>query len=155
MGVLLSIALLISCDLISSREKRTDRMVAREMDRIDWNAVDHYPLFEACDELMTRPRQKTCFENTLSTYLHDRIKNQGFELKDTVQAIVYMDLLVDREGTIKIADIERNDLLLEQIPEFNRLIQREINALPQIEPALKQGVPVNVKFRIPIVLNAN
>lgn len=130
-------------------------MVAKEMERIDWNAVDHYPLFEECDELMTRPTQKKCFENTISTYLQDRILTFGFELRDTIQTIVYMDLLVDREGSIKIADIERNNVLLDQIPEFNRLIQREINALPQVEPALKQGVPVNVKFRIPIVLNAN
>ena len=130
-------------------------MVAREMERIDWNAVDHYPLFEECDELMTWPKQKKCFENTITTHLRDRIKSHGFELKDSIQAVVYMDLLVDREGTIKLAEIERNNRLLEQIPEFNRLIQREINALPQVEPALKQGVPVNVKFRIPIVLNAN
>ena len=130
-------------------------MVAREMERIDWNAVDHYPLFEECDELMTRPKQKKCFENTITMHLRDRIKTYGFELKDSIQAVVYMDLLVDREGTIKLAEIERNNRLLEQIPEFNRLIQREINALPQVEPALKQGVPVNVKFRIPIVLNAN
>ena len=130
-------------------------MVAREMERIDWNAVDHYPLFEECDELMTWPKQKKCFENTITMHLRDRIKTYGFELKDSIQAVVYMDLLVDREGTIKLAEIERNNRLLEQIPEFNRLIQREINALPQVEPALKQGVPVNVKFRIPIVLNAN
>lgn len=130
-------------------------MVAREMERIDWNTVDHYPLFEECDELMTRPTQKKCFENTITTHLRERMKTYGFEMKDSIQAIVFLDLLVDREGTIKVADIERNTQVLEQIPEFNRLIQREINNLPQVEPALKQGTPVNVKFRIPIVLNAN
>ena len=130
-------------------------MVAREIDRIDWNSVDHYPLFEECDELMTRPTQKKCFENTITTHLRERMKTYGFEMKDSIQAVVYVDLLVDRDGIIKIADMEQNTRVLEQIPEFNRLMQREINALPQVEPALKQGVPVNVKFRIPIVLNAN
>ena len=130
-------------------------MVAREMDRIDWNMVDHYPLFEECDELMTRPTQKKCFENTITTYLRDRLKIYEFELKDSIQAVVVVYVLVDREGIIKVADIERNAEVLEQIPEFNRLIQREINTLPQVEPALKRGTPVNVKFRIPIVLNTN
>ena len=130
-------------------------MVAREMERIDWNSVDHYPLFEECDELMTRPTQKKCFENTITTHLRERMKTYGFEMKDSIQTVVYMDLIVDRDGIIKIADMEQNTRVLEQIPEFNRLMQREINALPQVEPALKQGVPVNVKFRIPIVLNAN
>lgn len=130
-------------------------MVAREMERIDWNAVDHYPLFEECDELMTRPTQKNCFENKITTHLRERIKTYNFELQDSIRAVVYLDLLVDREGIIKIADLEQNDQISAQIPDFNRLMQREINALPQVEPALKQGVPVNVKFRIPIVLNAN
>ena len=130
-------------------------MVAREMERIDWNMVDHYPLFEACDELMTRPTQKTSLENAITTHLRDRMKTYDFEMKDSIRATVYLDLLVDREGNIKVADIERNTQVLEQIPDFNRLIQREINALPQVEPALKRGTPVNVKFRIPIVLNSN
>ena len=130
-------------------------MVAREMERIDWNTVDHYPLFEECDELMTRPTQKQCFENTITSHLRERMKTYDFVMKDSIEAVVFLDLLVDREGNIKIADMERNNEVLEEIPDFNRFMQREINALPQVEPALKQGVPVNVKFRIPIVLNAN
>lgn len=142
-----------ACNLFSSREKRTDKMVAREMERIDWNSLDHYPLFPECDELMTKPTQKQCFENTINTYLKERISTYDIQLKDTVPAEIFIDLLVDREGNIKIADIERNTALLEQIPEFNRLVQREINALPRVEPALKQGVPVNAKFRVPIILH--
>lgn len=155
----LIIAIILSvftaCDLFSSREKRTDKLVAREMERIDWNSLDHYPLFPECDELMTKPTQKKCFENTIIKYLKDRIKTYDIQLRDTIQAEIFVDLLVDREGNIKVADIERNAELMEQIPEFNRLLQREINALPRVEPALKHGVPVNAKFRVPIVLKPN
>ena len=144
-----------SCSFFSSQEARTNKIVAKEMERIDWNALDHYPLFPECDELMTKPTQKKCFENTIIRYLTEKINGYNLELLDSLQTVVHMDLLVDSEGTIRMVDMERNNEVLAQLPDFNRLIQREINALPQVEPALKRGVPVNVKFRIPIELNTN
>ena len=155
LGLFMVLYFQFSCSFFSSEEKRVNKIVAKEMERIDWNALDHYPLFAECDELMTKPTQKKCFENTIISYLTEKINGYNLELLDSLQTVVYVDLLVDREGTIRIVDMERNNEALEQIPEFNRMIQREINALPQVEPALKRGVPVNVKFRIPIELNTN
>ena len=144
-----------ACSLFSSKEKRTQRLVAKEMEQIDWNTLDHYPLFVECDELMTAETQRRCFEESLVKKLSNGLSEYDLIFKDQVNTVIYIDLIVDMEGKIKVADIERNSDVLAQIPDFDRIIQREINELPQVEPALKRGVPVNVKFRVPIELNTN
>jgi len=144
-----------ACSLFSSKEKRTQKLVAKEMEQIDWNTLDHYPLFVECDELMTAESQRSCFEDSMVKRLSEGFAEYDLILDDQVSTVIYIDLLVDMEGKIKVADMERNPDILAQIPDFNRMIQREINELPQVEPALKRGVPVNVKFRIPIELNTN
>lgn len=144
-----------ACTLFSSKEKRTQKLVAKEMEQIDWNTLDHYPLFVECDELMTAESQRSCFEDSMVKRLSEGLAEYDLILEDQVSTVIYIDLLVDMEGKIKVADMERNPDILAQIPDFNRMIQREINELPQVEPALKRGVPVNVKFRIPIELNTN
>ena len=144
-----------ACSLFSSKEKRTQKLVAKEMEQIDWNTLDHYPLFDECDELMTADMQRKCFEETLIKKLSNGLATYQLELQDQVSTFIYIDILVDMEGKIRVADMERNQEILAQLPDFNRMIQREVNELPQVEPALKRGVPVNVKFRIPIELNAD
>lgn len=155
MSFLLLGVLMSSCSLFSSKEKRTQKLVAKEMEQIDWNTLDHYPLFDECDELMTAETQRSCFEDTLVKKLSEGLASYELELQDQVSTFIYIDVLVDIEGKIRVADMERNQEILAQLPDFNRMIQREVNELPQVEPALKRGVPVNVKFRIPIELNAN
>ncbi|NND14949.1 MAG: hypothetical protein HKN89_01345 [Eudoraea sp.] len=154
-GFLLLGILTNGCSLFSSKEKRTQKLVAKEMEGIDWNTLDHYPLFDECDELMTAETQRNCFEESLVKKLSEGLAEYDLVLEDQVSTIIYIDLLVDMEGTIKVADMERNPEILAQLPDFNRMIQREVNELPKVEPALKRGVPVNVKFRIPIELNSN
>ena len=144
-----------ACSLFSSKEKRTQKLVAKEMEQIDWNTLDHYPLFVECDELMTAETQRSCFEESLVKKLSDGLSAYDLVLENQVSTVIYIDLLVDMEGKIKVVDMERNPDILAQIPDFNRMIQREVNELPKVEPALKRGVPVNVKFRIPIELNTN
>ncbi|MBT8234568.1 MAG: hypothetical protein KJO04_00100 [Bacteroidia bacterium] len=144
-----------ACSLFSSKEKRTQKLVAKEMEQIDWNTLDHYPLFVECDELMTVETQRSCFEESLVKKLSEGLAEYELVLEDQVTTVIFIDLLVDMEGKIKVVDMERNPDILAQIPDFNRMIQREVNELPKVEPALKRGVPVNVKFRIPIELNTN
>jgi hypothetical protein len=82
---------------------------------------------------------------------------EGFEflMADDVEDTLYMDFLVDLEGTITVLDIEQNREVADQIPEFNGVITQSLKSLPPVAPALKRGIPVNAKFRIPLILNTN
>ncbi len=144
-----------SCNWFASREAKTQKLVEAELQSIDWNDVDQYPLFDDCDETVTKIIQRECFENTLLLHFSMTLQDFEFVLDKDVDDSIYVDFLVNKEGSVTVLDIEQNSAVQEQIPEFNGIITQSLKSLPRVEPALKRGIPVDAKFRIPIVLNTN
>jgi hypothetical protein len=155
LGFFCCFMLLASCDLFTSAEKKTQKIVDKELLGIDWNDVDQYPLFDDCDETVSKIEQRSCFENTLLLHFSMTLQDFEFILDEDLDDTIYVDFLVDQEGAMTVLDIETNSIIQEQIPEFNGIITQSLKSLPRVEPALKRGIPVNAKFRIPIVLNTN
>ncbi|MBT8181760.1 MAG: hypothetical protein KJO53_09240 [Eudoraea sp.] len=152
--ILTCLCLLSSCDLFTSSEVKTQQLVEKELQAINWNDVDQFPLFDDCDETVSKSSQKECFENTLLLHFSMTLGEFEFILDKDVEEAVYVDFLVDKGGKISVLNIDKNRIIQEQIPEFDGIISRSLKSLPPLGPALKRGIPVNAKFRIPIVLNS-
>lgn len=152
--ILSCLYLLSSCNLFTSTEVKTQRLVEKELQAINWNDVDQYPLFGDCDETVSKFAQKECFENTLLLHFSMILQEFEFILDKDVEEVVYVDFLVDKEGKMTVLNIDKNSIIQEQIPEFDGIISRSLKSLPPVEPALKRGIPVNAKCRIPIILNS-
>ncbi len=145
--------LLSSCNWFASPETRIQKLVDEELASINMNDVDQYPLFDDCDETASKNSQKECFENTLLLHFSMTLQDFEFSLDQDIEDTIYVDFLVDSEGSMSVLYIEENPLVNEQIPEFNGIISQSLKSLPRVAPALKRGIPVNAKFRIPIILN--
>ena len=152
--ILFCLCLISSCNLFTSTEEKTQRLVEKELQAINWNDVDQYPLFDDCDEAVSKSAQKECFENTLLLHFSMILQEFEFILDKEVKEEVYVDFLVDKEGKMTVLNIDKNSIIQDQIPEFDGIISRSLKSLPPVEPALKRGIPVNAKCRIPIILNS-
>ncbi|MEO1011659.1 MAG: hypothetical protein AAFX53_10165 [Bacteroidota bacterium] len=153
--ILLVFSMLFSCDLWVSKEKKTRDLVNREMRAMDWNDVDAYPLFETCDEGAPKTEQRECFEQELLSQFSKTLKRFEFVFDSDVNPTVTVDFLVDQTGKIEVLAIERDVRIANQMPEFDGLVRRSLKNMPPLAPALKRGIPVNAKFRLPILLNKN
>ena len=151
--ILALLGLFVSCDWFMSKEVKTQKLVDQEMQSIDWNELDEYPLFDNCDETDSKTVQKECFETTLLSHFSSTLHEFDFELDAEINDTVYVDFIMDKEGWISVLKIDKNAAVNSQIPEFNAIITRSLKNLPKVAPALKRGIPVSAKFRIPIVLN--
>jgi hypothetical protein len=152
--ILLFLCSLTSCGWITSKEKKTRELVQKELGEIDFNEVDNYPLFENCDETLTKIGQRECFEQELLSNCAGTLKQYEFVLEEGGDKTVLVDFMVDQDGKISILNIEKDQTIDERMPEFNQLIAQCLEDLPPMAPALKRGIPVKTKFRIPIVLNS-
>lgn len=153
--ILCGLCLLTSCKRLTFQKDKTQELIEQEMQNIDWNDVDQYPLFENCDETTSKAEQKQCFESTLLSHFTTTIKQFEFKLDTAIHDTVNVDFLIDKNGSISVLEIRKNWAIEAQIPEFNGIIAQCLNNLPPVAPAIKRGIPVNARFRIPIVLNTN
>lgn len=144
-----------SCGWITSKEKKTQELVQRELLEIDFNEVDNYPLFEDCDETLTKIGQRECFEQELLSNCASILEQYEYLIRESTDKTVFVDFLVDQDGKVSVLNIEKDMAIDDQMPEFNQLITQGLEDLPPLAPALKRGIPVKAKFRIPIVLNNN
>lgn len=151
---ILIICSFISCDLFKSKDKKTQELINQEMLGIDWNDVDNYPLFENCDEILTKTVQRDCFERELLDHFSAILQEFEFVLNGDIDPTVYVDFIIDKEGRISVLDIEKDRAIDVQMPEFDGIIIQSLKGLSPLAPALKRGIPVKAKFRIPIVLNS-
>lgn len=146
---------LSSCSFFESNEKRTQELIHEELGQVDWNSVDSYPFFYSCDESATKTEQRTCFEETLTSHFQETLNEFEFTLTDKESETVAVIFVIDTLGRIDVVEIEKDASVLKQMPEFDGVITQSLKNLPKLAPALKRGIPVNTKYRIPVQLNTN
>ncbi|WP_245967206.1 energy transducer TonB [Ulvibacterium marinum] len=146
---------LASCNLWVSKDKKTQEMVDQEIQAIDWNNVDNYPLFENCDETASKIGQRECFEQELLSHFSATLTEFEFILGSEIDSTITVDFLVDKEGKITILEIVKDNEIDGQMPEFEGIVRQSLKNMPPLAPALKRGIPVSAKFRLPIRLRSN
>ena len=147
--------MMTSCELFVSKDEKTQELVNKELLEIDWNDVDSYPLFEDCDENLTKSAERECFEKELLKHCSQTLNEFEFKLDSKIDPTVIVDFLVDKNGRIMIVAIEKDSVIDREMPEFDRIVRQSLKNVPSLAPALKRGIPVKAKFRIPIVLKSN
>lgn len=147
--------LISSCSFFESKQKRTQELINEELRHIDWNSVDSYPFFYTCDETATKAQQKICFEETLISHFQETLNDFEFTLTDKESETAAVIFVIDTLGRINVITIEKDASVLTQMPEFDGVITQSLKNLPKLAPALKRGIPVNTKYRIPVQLNTN
>ena len=144
-----------SCEWFPSRQARTRQLVDAEMQGIDWNQLDQFPLFDACDETASKADQQECFQKTLTLHLSMALQDFDFRADTALHDTLYVDFLVDNQGGISVLSVDENQALAAKNPEFENIVSRSLRSLPRLQPALKRGIPVAARFRLPLVVKTD
>ncbi len=148
---ILFISFFTSCDFISPKNSRLQNLVYLDT-IIDYNSVDVYPLLTACNSCDTNIKQNQCFEKELLKSLKVNFEENNLKADKQVTDTVFVDILVDNKGKISVTKIYESPEVLSEIPNFDTILRKSIQKLPvAIQPSLKRGIPVNAKFKLPVV----
>ena len=63
------ICLFYNCAWLTPKEELKAQYVADQLKEIDWQSVDLYPLFESCEETLSKSLQKECFEAVIKAQI--------------------------------------------------------------------------------------
>ena len=120
---------------------------------IDYTIVDVYPLFTNCKNLEGQEKLEQCFGTELVEQLKQRIVLDKVRGPAATYDTIYVELLIAKNNKIEISEIRSSNILKEKIPNFESILIASVNELPTLlQPAIKRGIPVNSKFKLPILI---
>ncbi len=143
---------LTSCQFFETEKISSDQFYDEEIQAIDWDDVDHYPTFEACEEFTEKTNQKKCFETTLGTFVYQYIADKNITSQQDLNHTAILDFNISKTGEISGLTVTVDSVLLRNVPLLKEWLSQSIDALPRLEPATKRGVPVATQFTLPVVI---
>ena len=145
--------LLFSCEYFESKKVKTEDIVSQEREAIDWTAVDEYPSFDDCENLVEKLERKQCFEHTIRSHVNQFLSEQMIVVSEDVEDTISIKLMVDKRGEISVLEIKSKPETQFAIPTIDSLLTKSIASLPKIYPAIKRGQHVKTEFVLPVVVS--
>ena len=153
LAILLSL-FLVSCQFFETEKISSETFYEEELKAINWEDVDQYPAFSACEEFTEKKEQKHCFETTLSQYVYQTIESKNIVTGQDISSRVLLTFNISNTGEISNLNIEMDTVIEKEIPFLRQWLEECIDSLPQAAPAYKRGIPVNTKFTLPLVIKS-
>ena len=147
LSFLLMVFFITSCDKFSfsKNDKKVDLNTT-----VDFSSVDTFPSFKACDSIFDKAKKSDCFRTTIHQKIGAELQQHTFVIKDSIDEIIYVDLIINSEGVFTLDTIKSSNNIKKVLPQLDSLLRVSVQKLPKIFAANKMGIPVSVKYRLPI-----
>lgn len=136
---------IVSCNSFSLKKLSAEDILEQELKVMNWDDVDVYPTFDACEEYSEKTDLKQCFESTFTTHIYEALYIKVDSLKyvesDTIAFVI------NELGQVQIS--KDKDLLLSILESW---CEASLKSLQKTYPAQKRGIPVSTVITIPILI---
>jgi len=144
-----------SCEYFNVKKTSSEQILKDELKSFNWNDVDAYPTFTSCDSVSSKKERKSCFVSTLAKHIFQNLSDEKMIVTHDLNDTVVIDFKLTEKGALSILDIQIDESTLEILPGLNEQLQKSIDSLPKIFPAIKRGQQVTTQFKLPIIIKSN
>lgn len=145
--VLILVVFCTSCDKFPFT-KNKDLQVTDTI--VDFTSVDFSPSFKICDAIIEKSAKSDCFRTTIHQKIGEELQKHLITSKDSIDEVVFVNVLINIKGEIIFDEISSSENIKEQVPKLDSILKESVRNLPKIYPAIKRGIPVSTKYRLPI-----
>ena len=146
-SLLLMLFFITSCDKFSFSKNKN----IQDLDTIvDFSSVDTFPSFKPCDSIIDKTKKSDCFRTTIHQKIGAELQQHTFVIKDSIDEVILVDLIINSEGIFNLDTIKSSDNIKKEMPQLDSLLRVSVRKLPKIHAANKRGIPVSVKYSLPI-----
>jgi TonB family protein len=110
-----------------------------------FSVVERVPIFTGCEDLEENEELKRCFQINILKHVAGEFKFPKEAIKKGIQGRVYINFIVEKDGSIQGIEVVRGAHPLLDIESM-----RVVSLLPEIQPAIQRGKPVRISFTLPI-----
>lgn len=136
-----------SCDKISF--SKNDKNIVLNTS-VDFSSVDTFPSFKVCDSIIDKTQKTDCFRKTIHQKIGADLLQHTFIIKDSIDEVIYVNLIINSEGIFTLDAIQSSNNIKKVLPHLDSLLRESVQNLPKIIPANKRGIPVTIKYSLPI-----
>ena len=147
--LLLTGTLLVSCNFFQKKQIDKSQIIDTI---IDFKSVDVFPLFPDCDGTSSQEKQQICSRSKISEQLYTSLDASQIITLRKINDTLFLKLGVDARGKVSLINMKSTELLNQQIPKLDSLIQDGVYNLPELKPAIKRGIPVATELTLSIVV---
>lgn len=153
--ILMLLFTLTSCEYFNVKKTTPEAILKEELKTFNWDEVDTYPSFSQCDSLSLKEERKSCFESTLYAEISGFLQNQIIVVTENVNDTLQLEFKLSKQGDLSLMKTEMDSLTQQQIPQLQRLLQKSLDSLPKIYPAIKRGQQVTTEFKLPLIVKVD
>jgi uncharacterized membrane protein len=139
--------LITSCDNFSFLKSKNNQVLDT---LVNFSSVDTSPSFKECDSLIEKQKKSNCFRTTIHKKIGAELQKHKFILRDSISEIVQVALVISAEGKVVLEAIVSSKEIKKQLPKLDSILEVAVRQIPVIYPAIKRGIPVTTKYRLPI-----
>ncbi len=144
-----------SCDYFNVKKTSPSAILNEELKTFNWDDIDQYPSFSACDTYTKKEDKKTCFQETLSSGITNYLERQFIVVTQDINDTLLLEFTLSKQGHLVLEKTVIDSLTLKQIPQIETLIFNSLDSLPKIYPAIKRGQQVTTTFKLPLIINVD
>ncbi|MFT4698915.1 MAG: hypothetical protein ACI9SJ_002073 [Flavobacteriaceae bacterium] len=141
-----------SCRYFETEKISKESFLEEELKSITWNEIDQYPVFLACENLIEKAAQKTCFESNLTRHLYQAIPSEEIKVTDDINDTVKVYFSINNQAELSIIEIKMDPITKAHLPLLETWFLESIKDLSLIAPAYKRGIPVETNFILPVII---
>ena len=139
--------LFISCDYFSFKKNANQQ----EIDTVvNLTSVDVYPSFKVCDAIIDKDKKETCFRTTIHEFISNSLIDQKIQVRKKIDEVVMLKILITSKGEINLKELSVSEEFQSEIPDFRKMIEKSLEDLPKVYPAIKRSIPVTSEYTLPI-----
>lgn len=113
---------------------------------VPFSSIETVPTYPGCDEGSNNTIRKQCFSDKIRNFVNNNFDvGLGKKLGLTGENRVYVRFVIANDGSIE--DVQARA----PHPELQKEAERVVNSLPQMQPGIQNGKPVNVLYSLPII----
>ena len=117
---------------------------------VDYTSVDFSPSFKVCDSIIDKHQKSNCFRTTIHQKIGAELQKHQFVIRDSISEIVYVDLLINSKGKIVLEAMDSSKEIKIKLPKLDSVLRVSVDKIPNVYAAIKRGIPVTTKYRLPI-----
>ena len=146
---------LYSCEYFNVKKITPEAILKEELRTFNWDEVDTYPSFTACDSFSAKHEQKQCFEHVLRMHIMSNLQEEMIVVTQDINDTLNLRFLVSEKGDLTLEEVQLDSITIKEIPNIKELLFKSLDSLPEIFPAVKRRQKVKSEFKLPIIIHVN